>query len=239
MKKYSHLTLIALLVLSPLTLVLGQEEELGPFSTGTDSIYREDQFYFGVTYNLISDKPVGVSLRGLSGGIHFGYLRDMPINKRRNVAIAVGAGLSFDTYGQNLFIGEDQNEETIFTVLDGDVVDFDRNRFSAYTVEVPIEFRWRSSTAARYKFWRVYAGVRVGYTYFYKSTFKQPDNNVFQTDIPEYDALRTAATLSFGYNTVNFYASYSINPFFKDATTTDGQEVTLRTIKVGLLFYIL
>lgn len=219
-------------------LVLNAQEEKGPFSKEIDSLYREDQFYFGITYNLISDKPIGVDLRGLSGGVHFGYLRDMPINKRRSVAIAVGAGLAIDTYGQNLFIGEQENEETIFTVLDGSI-NFDRNRLTAYSIEAPVEFRWRSSTAETYKFWRVYAGFRVGYVYYYKSTFKQPKNNVFQTNIPEFDALRTSATLSFGYNTVNFFVSYSINPFFKDATTTDGQDVTLRTIKVGLLFYIL
>ena len=52
----------------------------------------------------------GVKSRGLSGGIQFGYLRDMPINERRNVAIAIGLGLSFDQFGQNLFIGEAANE---------------------------------------------------------------------------------------------------------------------------------
>jgi len=236
MNKYL-ITLTVLFLLFPFAIVYGQGEQ-GPFSIEIDSLYREDQFYFGITYNLISDKPIGVSLRGLSGGVHFGYLRDMPINKKRNVAIAVGAGLSFDTYGQNLFIGEKENEETIFTVLD-DGINFDRNRLTTYTIEAPVEFRWRSSTAETYKFWRVYAGFRIGYVYYYKTTFKQPDNDVFQTDIPEFDALRTSATLSFGYNTVNFYVSYSINPFFKNATTTDGQDVTIRTIKLGLLFYIL
>jgi hypothetical protein len=202
-----------------------------------DSLYREDQFYVGVTYNLPLSLPSGTNVRGLSGGFQLGFLRDMPINKQRNIAIAIGAGISIDQYGQNLFIGETANDETIFRVLNN--VDYTRNRFNTAIVEAPIEFRWRSSTPSSYKFWRVYAGFRVGYAYWYKATFKQTGNNVNQTKIPEFDPLRMAATLSLGYNTFNFFASYSINPFFKDAVTVDGEKVDFRTLKVGLMFYIL
>lgn len=204
-----------------------------------DSLYREDQFYAGLTYNLLSSVPSGVNIRGLSGGVHFGFLRDMPINKRRNLAVAIGAGLAFDQFGQTLFIGENLNDETIFTVLKDSEVDYDRNSFATAVIEAPIEFRWRSSTASSYRFWRIYTGVRVGYAYWFRSTFKQNGNNGGQTDVPEFDRLRLAATLSFGYGGINFYANYSINPFFKDAVTTEGETVDFRTIKIGLMFYIL
>lgn len=203
-----------------------------------DSLYREDQFFIGATYNLLSSVPEDVNTRGFSGGLQFGYLRDMPINKRRNVALAIGAALSFDRFGQTLFIGETDTETSVFTIL-GDDIDYDTNRFSTATVEAPVEFRWRTSTSEVYKFWRVHAGFRVGYTYWYRSTFKQTNNDIFQTDIPEFERLRLGATLSFGYNTFNFFAYYSINPFFKNAATTNGQSVEFKTIKIGLIFYIL
>jgi hypothetical protein len=161
-------------------------QEIAP-NDDSDTKYREDQFYIGITYNLLSDVPDGVKIRGLSGGIQFGFLRDMPINKRRNLAIAVGAGLAFNEYGQLLFIGEAPDGKTIFTVLNDQNVDFTRNRFSTSTIEAPIEFRWRSSTPDIYKFWRVYVGFKLGYAFWYKSTFKQPGNNVTQTDIPEFE----------------------------------------------------
>ncbi|WP_111878820.1 outer membrane beta-barrel protein [Aequorivita sp. CIP111184] len=202
-----------------------------------DSLYREDQFYVGVTYNVLLNLPSGASIRGLSGGFQFGFLRDMPINEKRTIAVALGGGISIDQFGQNLLIGETPNGETIFRVLNN--VEYTRNRFNTAVVEAPIELRWRSSTPTNYKFWRVYAGFRVGYAYWYKATFKQSGNNISQTKIPEFDRLRMAATLSLGYNTFNFFASYSINPFFKDAITTDGEKVDFRTLKVGLMFYIL
>jgi hypothetical protein len=205
-----------------------------------DLKYREDQFYFGITYNLLSSVPSAVNISGLSGGIHFGFLRDMPINKRRNIAIAVGAGLSFDAYGNTLFIGETPQDESVFTILTNDDYDFNSNRFSTAVLEAPIEFRWRSSTPTEYGFWRVSAGFRVGYAYWYQAKFKQDGNTVSQTDIPEFNQTRLAATLSFGYNKVNFFAYYSINPFFEGAVTSNTQEsVEFRTIKLGILFYIL
>src|SRR5690554_4774241 len=206
--------------------------------SSADSLYREDQIYVGVTYNLLLDMPSGASARGLSGGLQLGFVRDMPINKRRNVSVAIRGGLAYDYFGQNLFIGENPDGTSLFKVLESDV-DYDRNRFGMATIEAPIEFRWRTSTATEYRFWRVYTGIRVGYAFYHKSSFKAGNDVQTQSKIPEFDPLRLSATLSFGYNTFNFFASYSINPFFKEAFTEEGEKVDFRTLKVGLMFYIL
>ena len=207
-------------------------------NTPVDSLYREDQFYFGITYNILLNTPSEMTSRGLSGGLQGGFVRDMPINKRRNVAIAVGLGLAYDQFGQNLFIGEDADGKTIFKILDGKA-DYTQNRFGMALIELPLELRWRTSTPSSYRFWRIYAGMRIGYAYWYKSTFKQPENNVNQTKIPEFNPVRISATLSFGYNTFNFFASYDLNPFFDKNFTIDGINKDMKTIKVGLMFYIL
>jgi len=204
-----------------------------------DLKYREDQFYIGVTYNIISSVPTGVSSDGLTGGINFGFLRDMPINKNRNIAIAVGAGLAFDQYGQNIFIDKDSDGNTSFTVLDSDI-SFKSNNIKTGIVELPIELRWRSSTPTSNKFWRVYTGFRVGYTFWNEFSFKDSSTSISHTSIKEYDKLRLAATMSLGFNKFNFFVNYSINPFFnEDAITSDGQQVNFKTIKLGLIFYIL
>ncbi|MBX2826959.1 MAG: PorT family protein [Flavobacteriaceae bacterium] len=218
---------------------LGWAQEEEGTDVFVDEKYREDQLYVGVTYNLLTSVPSGVNLEGVSGGIEFGYLRDMPLNERRNVAIALGLGLNFDQLGQTLFIGEDESDTTIFRVLDN-TVDYNSNRFSTAAIELPFEFRWRSSTATEYRFWRIYTGLRVGYAYWYRARFKQNGNQVSQTDIPEFERVRLSAHLSFGYGTFNFYTSYSINPYFKDAQTVNtGENIDFRTLKLGIIFYIL
>lgn len=204
-----------------------------------DLKYREDQFYIGITYNLLSSIPDGVYPEGLSGGFYFGFLRDMPINKNRNLAIAIGAGMTFDQYSHNLLIDKDSNGEATFTII-GDNNDFNSNRFKTAIVEIPFELRWRSSTPTSYKFWRAYAGLKVGYAFWHRATYKGLTSTISNSDISEFDKLSFGTTLSLGYNKFNFFLYYSINPFFKDgALTNDGQQVGFKTIKLGLIYYIL
>lgn len=204
-----------------------------------DSLYREDQFYLGFTYNILTDMPSNLSSSGFSGGLHLGFIRDFPINKRRNVAIGTGLGWSINSYGQTLFIGEEPNtEESIFLSLEDLDLNYDRNRFTTHSVEMPIQFRWRTSTAESHKFWRVYTGLQLGYIYYFRSNFQQPGNTVRQTDVAELDRFRLGATFAFGYNTFNFHVYYGLNPFFNEDARVNGEEVGMNALRVGLMFFI-
>src|SRR5660397_29084 len=129
----------------------------------SDSLYREDQFYVGLTFHLLGDLPESVSQSGFSGGLHLGFIRDFPLNKRHNIGFGAGLGWSVNSFGQELFIGEDSNNNTIFRNLNAEGIEYDSNRFTTQLIEVPIEFRWRTSTPDSHKFWRVYTGFRLGY----------------------------------------------------------------------------
>ncbi|WP_343763825.1 porin family protein [Gangjinia marincola] len=208
------------------------------FTTPIDSSYREDQFYIGFTYNVLVDRPDNVNQTGFSGGLNLGFIRDVPFNNKRTLGIGVGLGLSVNTYVQNLFIGEEaQNETTIFRALDRDIITFDTNRFSTYLIEVPFHFRWRSSNIEKYKFWRIYTGLQLGYIYHFSSYFNQSNNTVRQTDVPELERFRLGTSFSFGFNAVNFQVYYALNDLF-DAEI-DGEQIGLQPIKVGLIFYLL
>ncbi len=222
-----------------LTASYGQENDAISISTDSivDSRYREDQFYLGVTFNLLINKPANMEQNGFSGGFHAGFIRDMPINKRRNLAIGLGAGFSMNTYNQNLFVGEEENGNSIFSIIEPQQ-DYDKNWFTTYLVEAPLQIRWRTSTASTYNFWRIYTGIKLGYIYAYKFNFEQPGNHVIQTDIPEFDRFRMGATFTFGYETFNFYFYYSLNPLFSNASV-NGEALELNTFKLGLMFYIL
>jgi len=214
------------------------QDRNGPVTKVIDSLYREDQFYIGLTFHLLKDLPESVSQSGFSGGLHLGFIRDFPLNKRRNIGLGAGLGWSVNSFGQELFIGEDSNNNTVFRNLNSEGIDYDSNRFTTQLIEVPIEFRWRTSTPDSHKFWRVYSGLRLGYVYYFQSTFKQGGNQVIQTDVPEFDRFRIGTTLSFGYNTFNLHLYYSLNPFFKDAKLGNS-DIGITTFKVGLMFYIL
>ena len=61
-----------------------------PNFTAIDSLYREDQFYVGISYNSLQNKPIGTTQGRFTPSFSFGILRDMPFNKTRTWAIAAG-----------------------------------------------------------------------------------------------------------------------------------------------------
>src|SRR5699024_5016884 len=119
-----------------------------------------------------------------------------------------------------------------------DKFNYESNRYTTYMLEMPLQFRWRTSDASSYKFWRIYTGFQLGYIYYFRSRFKQPGKKIIQTDVDSLNRLRYGVTFSFGYNTFNFIVYYSLNSLF-DGKTLDGNDVGLSPLKVGLIFYIL
>ena len=82
-----------MILIIPFSLCFAQEEEDEKYKV-IDSLYREDQFYASLTYNGLSNLNPNVRINGFSTGFHLGVIRDMPINKRRNLAIGLGLGIS-------------------------------------------------------------------------------------------------------------------------------------------------
>ena len=205
-----------------------------------DEKYREDQFYVSVTYNLLGKKLDGVSQSGFSSGFHFGFIRDMPINTRRNKAIGVGLGLSTNSYNQTLLIAEN-NGNFNYSILDDDATSFSKNKFTTYLIEVPIEFRWRTSTPSDYDFWRIYAGIKFGYVVYNSSKFNGEPSDIQLSNIDDFNKIQYGLTLSAGYANVSFHLYYTLNPIFDSNAklSASGQSIDMNAIKIGLIFYIL
>jgi len=230
---------ISFLALFVIQITLGQSNLLDKHFSKVDSTYREDQFYIGLGINILIEKPRNMNQSGFSGGFNFGYIRDMPINMRRNISIGVGLGLTLDTYSQNLFIGEQENGETIFEILTNDI-EYTTNRFSTYIVEMPIQFRWRTSSIGdRSSFWRIYSGFNLGYIYYFRSRFEQSQNEINQTDVDELNRTRLSFYFAFGKSKINFFFKYSLNPLFDGKLNNSNEPVRINEIKAGLVFYIL
>ncbi|EGV43771.2 PorT family protein [Bizionia argentinensis JUB59] len=203
-----------------------------------DNKYREDQFYVSITYNLLGDKPEGVSQSGFSSGFHLGFIRDFPINKRRNIAFGVGLGLSSNSFNHNFLISKDSDGEFNYSVLDKSEVNYSKNKFATYMVEVPLQLRWRTSTAEEGKFWRIYAGVNVGYVLFNSSKFRGDLGTIKHSKIDSFNDLQYGLTMSAGFNTWNVYVYYGLNSIMSNARI-DSESVDMNALKVGLIFYIL
>ncbi len=203
-----------------------------------DSLYKEDQFYLGVTYNLLVNRPEDVSQSGFSSGFHLGYIKDMPINLKRNIAIGVGLGISSNSYNQNMLIDKISDGTYSYTVLDDSETSYTKNKFTTYMIEAPIEFRWRTSTPTEYKFWRIYTGFKFGYVLFNSSKFNG-DTTIKHRNISDFNKMQYGFTISAGYNTWNIHFYYALNSVFSKDAQLDSAGLDMHAIKIGLMLYLL
>ncbi len=203
-----------------------------------DLKYLEDQFYIGVTYNLMVNRPSDVSQNNLSNGIHLGFIKDIPINEKRNKAFGIGLGYAINSYFDNIKLVRDNQNATTYEVLLPDV-SFKRNKLITHVLEVPIEFRWRTSNASDHRFWRIYGGVKLGYVFANTYKFQDADEK-FKFSRDDITRFQYGLMLSFGYNTWNLHAYYGLNNLFEDGlTTSQGDAIKTGELKLGLMFYIL
>ena len=201
-----------------------------------DSLYREDQFYFAITYNTLTDKPEGLSQSKFSSGFSGGFLRDMPINKKRTIAVASGLGFTYTNHNQNLAISS--TAETPFYAFIDQEAKYKKNKFSMLSIDVPIEFRWRTSTYESHKFWRIYTGIKFSYLLYDKSIFDSNAGKVEVTGNKDFTKFQYGAYVSSGYNTINLYLYYGLNPLFQSAKV-NGESINMKSLNFGIIFYIL
>lgn len=213
------------------------EVELDSLPPVADPYYREDQFYASLSYNLMQGKPDGYSQNRFSTGITVGFLRDIPLNKARNHAVAIGLGYGYNNIHHNLKVTEEIRGNSYEIVPEED---FENNKLVQHFLELPIELRWRNSDSISHKFWRIYVGFKVSYLFADKAEFDAEGGGI--TKVKNDNALNNfvyGAYISAGWNTWNFYAYYGISPLYNSAYTVAGERLKLNSVNLGLMFYIL
>lgn len=203
-----------------------------------DAKYREDQFYASISYNMIQEKPQNYSQYAFSTGITVGFLRDMPINKNRTYAVALGLGYSYSNIKHNMLVEKLNGANVYRTVPEGS---YDKNKLVLHYLEVPLELRWRNSNPVDHQFWRVYLGFKVSWLFADKALYKPesgPKEKV--TNDMNLNNIVYGAYISAGWNTWNLYAYYGLTPIYNNAPIAETNEkLTMRSANVGLIFYIL
>ena len=198
--------------------------------TPADLLYREDQIYASVGYPLLIDVPEALTQNKLSHTFSLGFVRDMPINRARNLAFGLGFGLNYNVVHTNLQFTENMEA---YTYLSSNVT----NQWNNLDLEIPLEFRWRSSVPLNYQFWRAYAGL-VGY---YTLSANQRTRTALIDSITSLSVqkFRLALRLNVGNNTWNLTYTHPIDSFFDyDKSPHYKLFSQLKIAKLGLVFYI-
>ena len=196
--------------------------------------YAEDQIYVAVSYAQFVDQPQEIFKSNFSYGLSVGFLKDVILNKQGNVSIAAGVGYGFDFFNHELKVEEINNT----TVFSSDAT-ISANLFKSHNLEFPLEFRWRTSTANKYSFWRIYGGIKFSYNFSNKFQFDDENGNTFKyQDVSNYNKLQYGLTLSTGYDEFNINLYYGLTPVFENSTI-NGEVINTKILKFGLIFYLL
>jgi hypothetical protein len=195
--------------------------------------YREDQFYLSISYNILNDKPQDMVQKGLSIGIHSGFMRDLPISEDGKFSLGIGLGYAYDKYLSNLIIDPDLETFDIASP------DYDKNKFETHAIELPFEFRLRTSSATEYKFWRIYLGGKIAYNFSSKSIYQDNFTTLKSIPVPKLNHWQYGPQLAIGYSTWNIYAYWNLKPVFEKSNNINGINPSdLKSWKVGLQFYV-
>jgi len=197
-------------------------------STFVDNKYLEDQLYFNLTYIHMLNLPDKISQSGFSFGLGGGFIKDFPLSKKRNIGLGAGLGYGLNNYYFNVQLDAAEpsaNEETL-----------KNNKIILHTVELPIELRFRNSTALKYKFWRFYPGFKIAYVFANNTSFsRSADFDV--SDIININDFIYGLTFSAGYNKWNLHLYYGLNDLFNETNANDYQ-ISISDFRIGLIFYI-
>ena len=104
-------------------------------------------------------------------------------------------------------------------------------------VEIPIEFRWRTSNAKSYKFWRIYSGFKASYIFTSKSLYRAENQTEINRNL-ELKSWQYGLTFSVGYNNWNAFLYYGLNSIFENASTAQTT-LEMKSLRIGIMFYIL
>ena len=189
--------------------------------------YREDQFYVSIYYNSIKNGVDELKENKFSSSLNFGFIRDFPLNKSGKFSLGLGSGLGINSLNNNLIL--DKN----ILYFNENTQDIQKNKYNYTEIQFPFEIRLRNSTIDKYRFWRLYAGLK--YSRILSSIFKfeNSSKNYIQKS-PPVNQDQLGVTLNVGFNTWNLGIYKSVRPFFSNPDFPD-----FKLFKLGLVFYIL
>jgi len=198
-----------------------------------DHKYYEDQFYIGISYISLINTENDIQNTGIPYNLSMGFIKDLPLNKKRNIALGIGIGYTFHNLKPNIAI---INDDLDLSITDS----FSDYQIKSHNIEFPLEYRWRTSSATKYRFWRIYFGVSLIYNFKTNADFETNDEIFNYTDLSFFKQYNGSIYTSVGFGTWNFNIKYYLqNIFNDDVTTADDEPLSFNPLMMGIMFYIL
>ena len=194
--------------------------------------FREDQIYISIAYPYFSDAPNKLIQNKLSYNFSLGFIRDMPINKKRTLALGVGLGWDIATVFNNMQFAVQDNSITASSIQGA----YQKNTLSMQTLAIPFEMRWRNANETNHAFWRIHTGLSLHIPLRFRANYTSIGGTQTNINLPYHNTL-LRWNAHFGFNTWNISIAHDLQPWA--ISVTPNRSFDIRFTKIGLIFYIL
>ncbi|MDA8596451.1 PorT family protein [Flavobacteriaceae bacterium] len=191
--------------------------------------YREDQLYFNISSIRLTDAEGGLGQDGFSYAFALGFYRDIPLNQRGSIALAAGIGYDYSRY---------QLKYLLDPVGIDDFENVESATSQLHSLQIPIEIRFRTSTATKYSFWRVYTGFTFDYRIQDRLKFKTATDTYIYRNTDVFQRWGYGPHANVGYGIWNFYIYYNINNIFSDDLNEQNVYFVSQELKLGFQILI-
>ncbi len=175
-----------------------------------------DRLIFEVNYTNWLGAPKNIKSDWKCIGFAFATMFDKPFGGS-NFSFAIGAGLYVHNYSSNAnFIYQlDSTNSQVSTILEPKNIPYIANRYNERSVEIPLEFRFRTKSATMFK---LMLGGKIGYVISDFRKTDDADGRVRHYNTKNINRLRYGLVFRVGVERLCFTASYYLSEVF----TTNG-----------------
>lgn len=175
---------------------------------------EHDWFSYDISTLILQNAPAGLEQEGWSNGHTFSFMKDVLLGKS-NFSIGVGLAYTSNNYKTNVRLAVDETTgDASFTLLNSDSTSYNKNKFNAKYVEIPVELRFRTRPDDNGRFLRIYLGARGGIRFSGYSLFENDQAEVRYYHPQELNRWIAGTYVRLGYGAISVYGYYSLTPVF-------------------------
>lgn len=225
-----------LMLLAPLGVSSQGLFEYFKLTADGDGAEKFDRIVVDFTWTQWLEEIAGVDQGMYSFGFSAYWMKDIPLGKKSNVAIALGLGFDSHNFHHN---GEFEfttlNDGTVYTdlVSRSGAAALSKNKYAVNYVDAPFELRLRTMNKTieermKYNF-RFYIGFKAGVLVNNHLKINDAASKRKIFDLPNTMPYRYGPTLRIGLNKLSFVAFYSLTTIFKE-----NKGVPITPINIGI-----
>jgi len=241
------LTKIFLVVLSTLIVasIFAQDEPKSePKKKPSLASRANDHLLLQFGYTSWAKIPDSINTNGFPRSFNAYFLFDFPFKSNPQISIAIGAGVGTDViFFDKTYVGIKDITPTLQFHDQSDTTHFKKNKLGTAYIEAPLELRFSSNPENPNKSFKVALGIKGGLLMgaHIKQKTEQTASGATINDYIEkqyskrfFNSNRFAGTVRIGYGVFSVFATYQINPLFKEGLGPDVRPWTIGLTLSGL-----